>query len=660
MVAPVMSASLTTVAAFLPVLMISGLIGEIIQAIPYVVVAVIIASLIECFLVLPGHLRGALSAGARKESVGRGLKARFHRRFEHFRDNGFRRLVALAVRWRYATLAVAVATLIVAVGLVAGGRVKFVFFPSPEGDVIFANFAFASGTPRDRSEAMLRELERSLAEAEAALTDGEGGVVHAYFGQIGDQPDRMPASNVGSSGDNLGGLQVELKPSERRDVRTQEMIAAWRGAVEALPGLDSLTIRERRGGPPGRDIDIRLSGGTVETLKAAALDLRERLTAYNGVTDVDDNLPYGKRELILSVTPRGAALGFTTESVGRQVRDAFEGIIVQRFARGDEEVTVRVQYPRGTIDQARLRNLYLRGPGGREVALREVVSMHETRGFAIIRREDGVREVSVTGEIDSTVANPNEVLAAVGAGPLPELARQYDIDYRLAGRAEEQAETLGDMKTGTLAALVAIYLILAWVFASYSRPLVVMSIIPFAIVGAVFGHFLLGFDLTILSLVALLGLSGIVVNDSIILVSTIDERIRRGEALLDAIVDGSRDRLRAVILTSLSTIGGLVPLLAETSLQAQFLKPMALTLVFGLLGTTVLVLILAPSVVAILDDGARLLGKARRESGRLVPRLAAPEARQKEDEHGEELEPAEEHGGGKQPLGTVGERRKAS
>jgi multidrug efflux pump subunit AcrB len=465
---------------------------------------------------------------------------------------------------------------------------------------------------------MIRELERALHAADAKLAGGDS-VVRLAVAKIG-VPVGVRGAAQQPNGDHLGGMLVELVPSDRRRVRTAALIEAWRAEVEALPGLEVLTIRGRQGGPPGRDLDVRLSGGTLAALKEAALDLRRALGRYPGVSDAADNLPWGKQELVLEVTPRGRALGFTTESVARQVRHAFEGAIARRFARGDEEVVIRVQLPRGSITADTLRSLYLRSPSGAEVPLSQVVSVRGDRGFAIIRREDGVREVSVAAEVDEALSNPTELVATLSADVLPGIAGRHGIAYRFAGRAEEQGETLSDMRLGTIAGLSAIYIILAWVFASYSRPLVVMSIIPFAVVGAVVGHLAFGLDLTILSLIGLLGLSGIVVNDSIILVSTIDERLGRGEPLHRAIVQGSCDRLRAVILTSLTTIGGLLPLLSETSLQAQFLKPMVLTLVFGLLATTLLVLLVVPSLIAIQHD-------LRFRRG---PASATPEARQEE------------------------------
>ena len=309
------------------------------------------------------------------------------------------------------------------------------------------------------------------------------------------------------------------------------------------------------------------------------------------------------------MTPQGKALGFTTTTVGRQVRHAFEGAIARRFARGDEEVTVRVRYPREEVDSGVLGRIYIRSPEGVEAPLGEVVRFREKQGFARIKREDGQRRVAVTAEIDVGVTNGNEVLNALRRDGVLRIAEKYGAAIAFSGKAEEQEQTLADMKLGAAFGFVAIYIILAWVFSSYARPVVVMAIIPLSFVGATVGHWIFGYDMSVLSLIALVGLAGIVVNDSIILVTTIDERIRNGEHFLDAAVNGACDRLRAVILTSLTTIGGLTPLLFETSFQAQFLIPMAITLVFGLMATTFLVLLVIPSLIAAQGDVGRLFGR---------------------------------------------------
>ena len=358
-------------------------------------------------------------------------------------------------------------------------------------------------------------------------------------------------------------------------------------------------------------MDVRLKGRNLDDLKKAATEVRVLLQRYSGVSDVNDDLQSGKREAIIAVNAQGRSFGFTTENVGRQVRNAFEGAISKRFPRGDEEVTVRVRQLRSDVGIRSLDGFRLRGPSGAEVLLDEVVDIREKKGFSRITREDGKRIVAVTAQTDKAVTNNNRVLEALKRDGVNTIAAKYKVKVEFAGRAEEQKTTLDDMKTGTLIGFSTIYIILAWVFASYTRPFVVMSIIPLGFVGAVIGHILLGYDLTVLSLIALVGLSGIVVNDSIILVRTIDERITGGETLIEAIVNGARDRLRAVILTSATTIGGLTPLLFETSLQARFIIPMAVTIIFGLIVTTALVLLVAPAIIAIQGDIGRIISTMR-------------------------------------------------
>ncbi len=376
MAAPVFSSSLTTIAAFIPLLVISDIIGQIIKSIPMVVIAVIIASLIECFFVLPGHMRGALRWNAGRRSAPR---VWFNNHFDRFRDGPFQAGVRLALHWRYVTLAIAAGALILSIGLVAGGRVGFSFFPSPEADRIYANVQFTAGSPRIRTLEMLQDLERRLLEVEDGLTGGRGGLVRMSLIKVGSHSglqSRFPAS-----GDHAGSVVVELTPSDERDIRTRVIIDAWRKQARLYPGVEFLTIRAAQGGPPGREVDVRISGDDLPSLKKAVDRTRKLLAGYPGVSAVSDNLPYGKQETILEVTPTGRALGFTTQSVGRQVRNAFEGAIARRFARGDEEVTVRVRYRRGGADTASLAGLYLRGPTGAEVLLDEVVSKTEKTRF---------------------------------------------------------------------------------------------------------------------------------------------------------------------------------------------------------------------------------------------------------------------------------------
>jgi len=604
MFGPVFAAILTTVAAFAPILLIGDIIGQILRAMPLVVMAVMVASLIECFLVLPGHMHHALDSSMKQSR----FHAWFNGRFAQFRDGPFRGVVATAFDMRYTTLALAIASFVICIGLIETGRVGFQFFPSPEGETVDATVVFAPGTPREVTEDAIGQIDAALQRAEVELAGEVGALVQMSYGTIGETGGSFSAT----SGDNRGSLQVELFASEQRSIRTRDIIAAWRAELPVIPGVERIALKERRGGPPGRDLDVRLTGGDPRELKAAALEVRDLLATFDGVSDIEDDLPYGKQELILEVNPRGAALGFTTETVGRQVRNSFEGAISKRFARDDEEVTVRVQLP--ALEKSRaLEDLFLRTPEGREIPLTEVVTIREQSGFSRLRREDGQRFVSIAAEVDNSRSDvdSNAIIGKLPEAGLVDIAAKYNLQYEFAGRAEEQLAAVADLGAGSLIALVAIYIILAWVFASYARPIVVMSIIPFGLVGAVLGHLVMGFDLTILSFVALLGLAGILVNDSIILVNQIDNRLDDGEDVRDAVIGGVQDRLRAVLLTSLTTVGGLTPLLFETSLQAQFLLPMAITLAWGLATATFLVLLVVPAILGIQEDARALFGRKR-------------------------------------------------
>ncbi|WP_153771016.1 efflux RND transporter permease subunit [Labrenzia sp. CE80] len=689
MLAPVIAAGATTVAAFLPILLISDVLGQIMGTLPVVVVSVVIASLIECFFILPGHLAHSLGsrsgwtwwrvvilAGApalflsglasrpdlsvppyldaiagplrglrelsggfgfelvlivtcfavavavesllqvlRRQKAGQNTEGRpswfrrnFDAGFDWFRDNPFHGVVRLAVNWRYITLALAIACLIMAAGLMRGGRVGFTFFPSPEAENLTASIFFHAGIPEAEAIDSVSRIEAALRQAETKITSetGEKLVVASYvtLGQSGN-----------NRGDNVANINVQLTLSEERTIRTPQIVQAWRNAVPEIPGASRIAIAERRGGPPGRDLDIRLTGAPLQDLKFAAIELQEELSGFPGTSGVTDDLPYGKPELLIELTPRGRALGFSVESAARQIRNAFEGRIARRFAEGDEEVTLRVKQDLESGGSETLRRLSLRTSAGEFVPLTEVVKLTDAQGFSVILRRDAKTVVTVVADVDSKITSNTEIIQELSKSFLPALADEYGLTYSFAGKAEEQSTAFNDLMTGVAMAVAGIYIILAAIFASYARPIVVMSIIPFGIVGAITGHYLMGFSMTILSLIGLLGLAGILVNNSIILVARFEERRATGENVTEAAIRSSCDRLRAVFLTSLTTVGGLLPLMFETSLQAQFLLPMAITIVFGLATATVLVLMLVPALLKIGDDlsGVVLL---RRQEGK--------------------------------------------
>ena len=603
MFVPVFTAAITTVAAFIPIFLISGIIGQVIEAIPLVAIAVLIASLIECFLILPGHLSSALSN--EKNNISN-FRMGFNKNFNIIREKYFYKLVSLAVKFRYITLSLTFSILIIVAGLMSGGRVSFVFFPSPEPDIIYVNFNFSPGTPQEDTKIMIQELEKSLIEVD---TNNE---VKTYFSVIGKSLG-LPGSVQQIQGQHLGAMVVELITSDSRKTQVSDLMSLWKKELNRPAGLESLTMSSKRQGPPGKDIDIRVmsNNNDLHQIKLITNEIKSLLAQYDGISDIYDDLPWGKEELVLKLRPLGKSLGFTVLDIANQIRAAFRGIIAKRFSDGTEEIIIRVRYDNKKLKEGDLKKMFIMSPKGNFIPLNQIVEINYEKGFSIIKRENGKSEVSITAELDEKIIAPSTILKALSDGPLDEVVSNKGFSWRLAGRSEEKKETLNDMKIGTMIGLTLIFIILSGVFSSYIRPLIVMSIIPFAALGSILGHWLTGFNITILSLVALLGLAGIVINDSIIMVSTIDEKIRKGVDIINAVIDGACERFRAVILTSLTTISGLMPLLFENSTQAQFLKPMAITIVFGLLATTLLVLLLVPALVLVQNDFFILSNKIR-------------------------------------------------
>ena len=603
MFVPVFTAAITTVAAFIPIFLISGIIGQVIEAIPLVAIAVLIASLIECFLILPGHLSYALSN--EKNNISN-FRMGFNKNFNIIREKYFYKLVSLAVKFRYITLSLTFSILIIVAGLMSGGRVSFVFFPSPEPDIIYVNFNFSPGTPQEDTKIMIQELEKSLIEVD---TNNE---VKTYFSVIGKSLG-LPGSVQQIQGQHLGAMVVELITSDSRKTQVSDLMSLWKKELNRPAGLESLTMSSKRQGPPGKDIDIRVisNNNDMHQIKLITNEIKSLLAQYDGISDIYDDLPWGKEELVLKLRPLGKSLGFTVLDIANQIRAAFRGIIAKRFSDGTEEIIIRVRYDNKKLKEGDLKKMFIMSPKGNFIPLNQIVEINYEKGFSIIKRENGKSEVSITAELDEKIIAPSTILKALSDGPLDEVVSNKGFSWRLAGRSEEKNETLNDMKIGAMIGLTLIFIILSGVFSSYIRPLIVMSIIPFAALGSILGHWVTGFHITILSLVALLGLAGIVINDSIIMVSTIDEKIRKGIDIINAIIDGACERFRAVILTSLTTISGLIPLLFENSTQAQFLKPMAITIVFGLLATTLLVLLLVPALVLVQNDFFILSNKIR-------------------------------------------------
>lgn len=594
MLAPVMASSLTTIAAFLPLTLIGGHMGNIMIAIPMVIVCVIVASLIEGFLILPGHLRHAFVNEHHKPPSR--VREFLNKRFEAFRERIFRPLVHYAIEFRWTTIASAIAFLLFAAGLFVGGKTGWQFFPSPESTTVYANVRFVAGTSEQIVDRFLQQVEQELHNT---IADYDEKIVATYY--------TMHASSSGRGraieGQRNGSIYVELVGSEERETENRDFIKNWRERITIPSGIDSFKISSRRVGPARRDLNIRLTGSSPHELKTAALDLAEALSGIPGVSAIDDDLPYGREQLIYSLSPAGEALGLSINDIGQQLRAAYDGIILQRFQQGADEIEVRLQLP--DREQRSLNSLYqlpIKLPSGKFVPLESVAIWSSNQGFESLRHFNGNLSVDVTADVNPAVNNTADIVIDLRESTLPSLSSRYGIRYSIEGRSASQRETFADMKTGAMIALLLMYLVLAWVFSSYGWPILVMLTIPLGLTGAVLGHWIMDMNMTILSMFGFFGLSGIVVNDSIILVIFYQQIRDKGMPIYLALEEAACQRLRAVLLTSLTTIAGLTPLLFETSRQAQFLIPMAVSIAFGLAFATMLILLVIPAMLSIYED----------------------------------------------------------
>ncbi len=598
MLAPVMSSSMTTVAAFFPLMLVSGIIGSILFDIPFVVICVIIASLIESFFILPGHLRHSFHKHHHKKNSK--LRQKLEDGFNSFRDNTFRPLINRVIDNRLATITLAVCSLVLAISLVIYGQVKFQFFPQPESTVVIASVKFSAGTPPEQVKAFARQLEQRLLETDADLKE-DRSLINAAVLQVNTAT--FDGGHNYQRGNQYAMLKVELLQPDERDVRNHTIIDSWESRLNIPAGIEQLSINSPRGGPPGLDIDVFLSGRDAITLKHAAEELAQALESFDGISNILDDLPYGRQQYIFELTPLAQSAGLTITEVGRQLRAALDGQLLQVFYDSNEEIEVRIMLPANERKFQRiLETLPIITPTGQRFLLSNTVSLTSQQGLEILRHTDAKMGVHVTAEVNAKITNANSILKKLQQSAIPDIISKYGLQVSYKGRAEEERETSNDMKQGGLLALVMIYIILAWVFASYTWPLAVMLVIPFGVSGAIFGHWFTGIDLTILSQFGMFGLSGIVINDSIILVTFYKQLRTKGMAVREALIESSCLRLRAVLLTSLTTIAGLTPLLFETSLQAQFLIPMATSISFGLGFATLLVLFVVPVLLSYIEQ----------------------------------------------------------
>lgn len=594
MLPPVLASSLTTISAFIPLMMVTGLMGQFLIELPIVVICVILASLVESFFVLPGHLYHSFS-NIKRDEQGE-LREKLDSKFEYFKTHTFRPFVTLVISNPMVTLSATLGILILAISIVLNGYIKFNFFPSPESTRVRVDIQLAAGTPQATSLKFLKDLETAAYKAEKDLDEK---IIQTLLLKLNTAT--FVEGQV-QTGKNFASIQMETVSPENRDTINQDLINQWKKNIIYPPELEVINFQTSRAGPPGGDIDILLSGQGVNKLKVVSKELQELLYRIPGVYNIKDDIPYGQLQRIFTISDRGQALGLTPIDVANQIKSAFDGYLVQIFNQENDEIEVRVMLPEAERNKTRtLDELPIVTPLRQIEPLGNVVNWRKERGIDIIRHHNARLAINITADVESRINNTNEIIKELLATSLPELSAKHGVEYSLKGRSQDEENTLKDMQYGALLAIILIYLIMCWVFASYTKPLIVICAIPFGICGAIFGHLVMGLDLTLLSIFGIFGLSGIVINDGIILILFYQQIKDEFDSAEKAIVAAACQRLRAVILTSLTTIAGLTPLLFERSTQAQFLIPMATSISFGLAFGTVLILIVIPTIVILYE-----------------------------------------------------------
>jgi len=610
--APVVSSTLTTVIAFAGLVFIGGRFGRLVSDIPMTVIMVLIASLVECFLILPNHMAHALASSAKDRWYDRPSIV-MNRWLDRFVAAVMRPLTRFVLAWRYPVLALTVVALSWSAAALMSGKVPWRFFDAPEQGSVAGNFAMLPIADRDDTLRVMG-LVQAAVEKVAAEYEGEYGlnpVTHVMTMVGGNAGRPLPGAET-KDADLLGAVQLELIDPDFRPYSSFEFVQALQQAMPTDPRLETISFRGSRSGPGGDAISVRMTGADATQLKAAAEALKQRLAQSPEVSALEDSMDYDKDELALNLTPQGEALGFTTQSLARELRQRLGGIEAATFPVGTRTGVITVELPEEERRGDFLDSMLMRTASGEWVPLSDIVTVTTEAGFSVVRRENGERMILVTGDISGDdPARAAQITQDLQDNLLPDIAAEYGVLYDVTGLSEQEGEFLSDALAGFALALTGIYMVLAWIFSSWARPLVVMSVIPFGLIGAVWGHDAWQLPLSMFSIVGLIGMSGIIINDSIVLISTIDE-YAADRGLRPAIMDAVADRFRPVLLTTATTVLGLAPLLYERSSQALFLKPTVVTLAYGLAFGMILVLLVVPAVLAIGADLARIRQGFRR------------------------------------------------
>ncbi len=588
----------TTVCIFGSLAFLKGDIGQILRVVPIVMLFVLVVSLVEAFLILPHHLIHALAKTSGElpriqQEVDRGV--------DWLRDRVVGPIATAAVEWRYLTAGIVIGIGLLAASSIAGGLLKFSVFPELDGNVMEARILLPQGTPLKRTEQVVDRINAALTRVNEKLRPEQPGGQALVEKVAVKFNDNVTANETGP---HVATITVDLLGSETRTSRINDVIALWRTETGELADVISVKFTESQIGPAGLAFDIRLTGRDLGELKAAAVELKDWLGGYRGTSNLTDDLRPGKPELRVRLKDGASTLGVDARQIADQLRAAFFGTTVSEIQRGREsyEIDVRID-PRNKDSLSDIDNFTISQSDGSLIPLTAIADIETGRGFSRINRVNGQRTVTVQGDVDVTIANANEILKDTGKRFFPKLTKSYpDVSVSLQGQNKEARTTQRSMLSGFILGLIGVYLLLSFQFKSYVEPLIVMIIIPFALVGVIVGHILLGLDFTMPSMLGFAALAGVAVNDSILLVNFIKHYHGETQSVAEASPLASRARFRAILLTSLTTIVGLLPILSETSLQAQILIPLVTSLAFGLMATTVLVLFLVPAIYSILDD----------------------------------------------------------
>jgi multidrug efflux pump subunit AcrB len=606
---PVATAILTTIIAFLPFLFIGDVIGKFISILPMIVIPCLIISLIECLLLLPTHLTHALRRKARpsrilQNRVSKKLAAfqQFTRcSLDKFADRVYLPALKKTLQFRYVSLCATICMLFLSNGLILGGIVKFEALPESEGVLIISSIKFPAGTSVNVTREAVKKVESALLDLSTDVELSEGPLIDNRIVTVGST---FAEEDDLETGHHLGGILAVLSTSENRRLKKSDILNRWEHAVGDIAGVEAILYEGMSEGPPGDPIEVRLRGYKSENLKQAAREFAEELQKIKGVHQVRFDETSGIDEIHFSLKPEARLLGLTQNDMAQQIRAAFYGQEAVRLQRGRDDVRIKVRYTKAERhDLSTLKKLRISTDDGHKVPLLSVADVTFSKGFKSIHRVNGMRCLTINAAVDIDKANPNEIIEDLSNGLLIRLSEKYpSLDISFQGEEKHMQDAIEGLFIGFPMAIIGIFIVVASMFRSYTHPLIILFAVPFGMIGAIFGHLLMGYNLSLMSVFGMVALSGIVVNDAIVLIERINENLARGTPFFQAIQNAGRRRFRAIILTTISTLGGLAPLILESSLQAKFLIPMALSISAGLIFATILTLIQIPCLFVVLSD----------------------------------------------------------